>query len=61
MVNKDDLRSDTIYPSLGRIRAISLAIATAVADRAYEQQLAIEPRPEKLEQDIKDMMYDPNY
>lgn len=61
LVNEEDLKSGTVYPSLARIRSISLAIATAVAERAYEQQLAAEPRPRNLEQAIKDMMYDPSY
>jgi len=61
LVDEEELKSGTVYPSLTRIRSISLAIATAVAERAYDQQLASAPRPTKLKDRVHAMMYDPTY
>jgi len=61
LVDETDLGSGTVYPPLPQIRAISLKIATAVAQRAYEQQLAMVPKPTNLEEMIKNLMYDPCY
>jgi malate dehydrogenase (oxaloacetate-decarboxylating)(NADP+) len=56
-----DLHFGTVYPALSRIREISLDIATAVAERAYEQGLAAVPRPENIKEMIRATMYDPTY
>ena len=61
MVKPEHLQQGTIYPPLKDIRAISLKIACAVAETAYEQGLAQKPRPENLSQAIENMMYDPSY
>jgi malate dehydrogenase (oxaloacetate-decarboxylating)(NADP+) len=50
-----------IYPTLPRIREVSAAIATAVAEIAYDQGLATEPRPADLAKHVRDFMYNPTY
>lgn len=60
-VTEDDFKRGSIYPPLGHIREISAKIATAVCEVAYEQGLAINPRPNDLADFIKSQMYEPNY
>ena len=60
-VTEDDLKRGSIYPPLGHIREISAKIATAVCEVAYEQGLAVNPRPNDLSAFIKSQMYEPNY
>ncbi|MDT8282361.1 MAG: NAD-dependent malic enzyme [Gammaproteobacteria bacterium] len=61
LVDENDLQTGSIYPPLSHIRSISLQIATAVAERAYQQNLATEPRPEDLQLMIKQLMFNPAY
>lgn len=60
-VNEADLAAGSIYPPLANIRALSLTIAVAVAEVAYDQDLARRPRPDDLKQAIFNSMYDPAY
>ncbi len=60
-LNDADLESGAVYPPLSQIRAISLEIATVVAERAYVQGLATEPKPANLKVMIRDIMYNPSY
>lgn len=60
-VTEDDFKRGSIYPPLGHIREISAKIATAVCEVAYEQGLAVNPRPNDLSAFIKSQMYEPNY
>jgi len=60
-VTEDDMAAGRIYPVLSRIREVSLAIATAVAEIAYREGLATEPKPADLAQFISDYMYEPRY
>jgi malate dehydrogenase (oxaloacetate-decarboxylating)(NADP+) len=60
-VDEDRLKSGGVYPPLSQIRSISLHIAIAVAERAYAQNLADEPRPENLAEKIEQFMYKPSY
>ena len=60
-VTVDDFKRGSIYPPLGHIREISAKIATAVCEVAYEQGLAVNPRPNDLAAFIKSQMYEPNY
>ena len=60
-VTEDDMAAGRIYPVLSRIREVSLAIATAVAEIAYREGLATEPEPADLAQYISDYMYEPRY
>jgi len=56
-----DLDIGRVYPSLSKIREVSLKIATAVAEEAHRANLATEPRPADIEADIKAKMYEPVY
>ena len=60
-VVEGDLSQGRIFPPLARIRAISAAIATAVAGIAYDTGLAAEPHPRDLRAFIEQQMYDPAY
>jgi malate dehydrogenase (oxaloacetate-decarboxylating)(NADP+) len=61
MVSEKRLLEGAIYPELSEIRSVSLEIAVAVADKAYEQKMAKKPKPNNLKQKIEDYMYDPSY
>lgn len=60
-VSQADLARGSIFPPLGRIREISASIATAVAQLAYERDLATEPKPEDLRAFVEARMYQPSY
>jgi malate dehydrogenase (oxaloacetate-decarboxylating)(NADP+) len=60
-VTPEDLARGSVYPSLGRIRAVSLKIAVAVAERAYELGYATKPRPDNLEAHVASRMFTPDY
>ena len=60
-VSEDDLAEGAVYPPLKRIRDVSLAIAVAVAEEAYETGIARLPRPSSLVDHIAGLMYDPTY
>ena len=60
-VAQSDLDIGRVYPSLSRIREVSVKIATAVAEEAHRAALATEPRPADIEADIKAKMYEPVY
>jgi malate dehydrogenase (oxaloacetate-decarboxylating)(NADP+) len=59
LVQQDDLDEGSLYPPLRKIRSLSLAIATSVATKAYEMNLAREKRPKNLRRHIKALMYEP--
>lgn len=61
LVDESILQSGSVYPPLSQIRSISLQIATAVAERAYEQKLASKPRPENVQAMIQQLMFNPEY
>lgn len=60
-VSAEDLACGTVYPPLQRIRDVSVKIAEAVADVAYQQGLATQPRPVNAQQYIRNHMYVPDY
>jgi malate dehydrogenase (oxaloacetate-decarboxylating)(NADP+) len=60
-VSEDDLDKGRIYPPLSRIRDVSAAIATGVAEVAYRRGLAARPRPDDLLAFIRSQMYLPAY
>jgi len=60
-VSADDLERGSVYPPLARIREVSVKVATAVAEVAYQRQLATKPRPDDLTAYISSQMYEPNY
>lgn len=60
-VSAEDLEAGRIYPSLARIRTVSVRIATAVAEIAYERRLARLPRPDRLASHVRSLMFEPLY
>jgi malate dehydrogenase (oxaloacetate-decarboxylating)(NADP+) len=60
-VAEEDYETGSIYPPLRNIRDVSLKIAVAVAEKAYEQGLAQKAKPENLTKFIESLMYDPTY
>lgn len=61
LVKEDDLAQGRVYPSLQRIREVSAAIGTAVAEIAFAKGLARIERPENLPAFIEAQMYQPVY
>jgi malate dehydrogenase (oxaloacetate-decarboxylating)(NADP+) len=61
MVSQADLDQGSIYPSLSEMRAVSAAIAVAVADVAFKRGLAAAPKPADTAAFIQSAMYDPTY
>jgi malate dehydrogenase (oxaloacetate-decarboxylating)(NADP+) len=60
-VSEEDLARGTLFPPLSTIRAVSLAIATAVAATAYEARLARGERPADLAAHVRAAMWEPVY
>jgi malate dehydrogenase (oxaloacetate-decarboxylating)(NADP+) len=60
-VGEADLEQGRVYPSLGRIRDVSVRIAVAVAEVAYRRGLARTPRPDDLAADIRALLFEPDY
>ncbi len=60
-VGEDDLAQGRIFPPLSKIREVSAAIASAVAEVAYEQGIAKRPKPDDLPKFIKAQMYEPEH
>jgi len=60
-ISADELAQGRVYPSLARIREVAAAIATAVAEVAYQHNLATIPRPDDISASIKSLMYEPRY
>ena len=60
-MEEEDLERGLIYPPLTEIREVSAAIAVAVAEVAYQQGLATQPKPDDLGAHIEAQMYVPRY
>ena len=56
-----DLEIGRVYPGLDRIRDVSVRIAVAVAEVAYDRGLANRPRPDDLTAAVRAEMFDPDY
>jgi malate dehydrogenase (oxaloacetate-decarboxylating)(NADP+) len=54
-----DLETGCVYPPLSTIRNVSLKIAEAVAEYAYEKGYASVPKPENLTKFLSEFMYNP--
>ncbi len=61
MVTEEDLQMGRIFPSLARIREVSINIAVAVAEIAYREHLTDAPMPHDLRDHIEGTVYDPTY
>ena len=60
-VSKEDFEQGRIFPSLSRIREVSLHIAIAVAKVVFTRKLTAMEEPSDLPGFIKSKMYDPVY
>ncbi len=60
-VSRADYDSGRLYPPLSTIRRISLHIAAAVAELAFDEGLASVERPEDITAFVKSQMFDPQY
>jgi malate dehydrogenase (oxaloacetate-decarboxylating)(NADP+) len=60
-VSEESLSHGCLFPPLSQIRDVSLHIAAAVAEVAYDSGLATRPRPQDLLEDIRAGMYQPEY
>lgn len=60
-VTEEDLDAGRVYPSLERIRDVSVAIAAAVSEIAFKQRLARRARPSDLPAFLRASMFEPNY
>ncbi len=60
-VSQADFESGRLYPPLNTIRRISLKIATAVAERAFEEGLAGIQRPDNIAEFVHSQMFEPRY
>jgi malate dehydrogenase (oxaloacetate-decarboxylating)(NADP+) len=60
-VSEQDLERGQIYPPLTQIVDVSAAIATAVAEVAYDRGLARLPKPKDLLAHVKSQIYKPEY
>jgi malate dehydrogenase (oxaloacetate-decarboxylating)(NADP+) len=60
-VTDADLSLGRVYPALSRIREVSLRIAVAVAEIAYDRGLSERRRPASIEEDIRAILFDPSY
>jgi malate dehydrogenase (oxaloacetate-decarboxylating)(NADP+) len=56
-VSESDRAEGRVYPPLSRIRDVSLAIATAIAQVVYNRGLAGTPKPMDLLSYLKEQMY----
>ncbi|MFQ6677280.1 MAG: NAD-dependent malic enzyme [Fidelibacterota bacterium] len=61
MVTQEDINKGRMYPSLTNIREISLNIAIAVAEYAFENNLTQVPIPDSISKMLKDVIYEPEY
>jgi malate dehydrogenase (oxaloacetate-decarboxylating)(NADP+) len=61
LVGPEDLALGRVYPSLTRVREVSLHIAVAVAKVAYANGLAQRTPPDDWVEDIRSRMFEPVY
>jgi malate dehydrogenase (oxaloacetate-decarboxylating)(NADP+) len=61
LVTESDLEQGSLYPALPRIREVSAAIGSAIADIAYRRGLSGKPKPSDTLQDVQSQMFDPHY
>ena len=61
LVRPEDLAVGRVFPSLTKVRDVSLEIAAAVAAEAHDTGLAQALRPADLKEDIRSRMFDPVY
>ncbi|CAM1342377.1 NAD-dependent malic enzyme [Tenacibaculum amylolyticum] len=61
LVTDKNISEGALYPRLTEIRSLSLSIAIAVAEKAYELDIAGIEKPKDLQQFIESKVFDPKY
>jgi len=61
MVSEQNIKEGALFPRLNEIRKISVAIATALVEKAHELGIARSKKPEDIKRFVLDYMFDPNY
>jgi len=61
LVDEADLAQGRVYPSLTRIREVSVKIAVAVGEIAYKEGLTLLPRPTDMAAYVTERMFIPKY
>jgi malate dehydrogenase (oxaloacetate-decarboxylating)(NADP+) len=61
LVSESDLEQGSLYPALPRIREVSAHIAAAVAQVAYDRDLAVGQAPNDMLLHVQSQMYEPRY
>lgn len=61
LIQEEELAEGRVYPALNRIHEVSHAIAMAVAEEVYADNLSTRPRPRDLSGYIHSQMYKPEY
>jgi malate dehydrogenase (oxaloacetate-decarboxylating)(NADP+) len=61
LVSEKSLNKGSVYPPLSDIRHVTLTIAVAVAELAYNRGLASRPQPDDLKKYIQSNMFEPVY
>jgi len=60
-VSTEEFNEGRLYPRLNRIRDISKEVATAVIEKAFEQNLAQIEKPQNIKEFVSSKMYQPSY
>jgi len=60
-VRPEDIAVGRVYPSLSRIREVSVKIGVAVAELAWKEGLTDLPRPADIAADLRSKMFEPVY
>jgi malate dehydrogenase (oxaloacetate-decarboxylating)(NADP+) len=60
-VRPEDVEVGRVYPALSRIREVSVKIAVAVAELAWQEGLSDLPRPADIAADVRSKMFSPVY
>jgi malate dehydrogenase (oxaloacetate-decarboxylating)(NADP+) len=60
-VSDAEVEQGSIFPAAARLREVAAAVAAAVAEVAYDQGLATNPRPADLSAHVAQAMYVPRY
>eukprot|EP01112_Ceratiomyxa_fruticulosa_P023590 TRINITY_DN9090_c0_g1_i1.p1 TRINITY_DN9090_c0_g1~~TRINITY_DN9090_c0_g1_i1.p1 ORF type:complete len:641 (-),score=126.13 TRINITY_DN9090_c0_g1_i1:192-2054(-) len=60
-VSDKELKEGRVYPDISDIRNVSVSVAMAVINTAFNEGLATIKRPEDLEEFVRSNMYDPKY
>ena len=59
LVTSEDLEIGCVYPPLSKIRQVSLEIAIAVSNYAYDTKLATKDRPKDMAAHVASLVYHP--